>query len=106
MIQVAFPFDSMAAAVRRRPDEADHIRDLIAQVLFTSPGERVMRPDFGSGLLQLVFAPNSDVLAATTQMLVQSALQRWLGDRILVEAVSVESRGRNPQRDGPVRHSA
>ena len=50
-----------------------------------------MRPDFGSGLLQLVFAPNSDVLAATTQMLVQSALQRWLGDRILVEAVSVDA---------------
>ena len=50
-----------------------------------------MRPDFGSGLLQLVFAPNSDVLAATTQMLVQGALQQWLGDLIVVEAVSVEA---------------
>ena len=37
----------------------DHIRDLIEQVLFTAPGERVMRPDFGSGLLALVFEPNS-----------------------------------------------
>ena len=37
----------------------DHIRDLIEQVLFTSPGERVMRPDFGAGLLALVFEPNS-----------------------------------------------
>lgn len=69
----------------------DHIRDLIEQVLFTSPGERVNRPTFGSGVLQLVFAPNSDVLAAATQFTVQGALQQWLGDLILVEAVDVES---------------
>jgi phage baseplate assembly protein W len=91
MVQVDFPFHFDGRGRTAGTDEADHIRDLIAQVLFTSPGERVMRPDFGSGLLQLVFAPNSDVLAATTQMLVQSSLQRWLGDRILVEAVSVEA---------------
>ncbi len=68
-----------------------HIRDLIEQVLFTAPGERVNRPDFGSGLMQLVFAPNSDELAATTQFLVQGALQQWLGDLIEVEAVEVTS---------------
>ena len=49
-------------------------------MLFTAPGERVNRPDFGSGLLQLVFAPNSDELAGATQFLVQGALQQWLGD--------------------------
>jgi hypothetical protein len=69
----------------------DHIRDLIEQVLFTSPGERVNRPTFGGGVLQLIFAPNSDVLAAATQFTVQGALQQWLGDLILVEAVDVES---------------
>ena len=82
-----FHFISIAAAAPRRRDDADHIRDLIYQVLFTSPGERVMRPNFGSGLLQLVFAPNSDELAATTQLLAQAALQQWLGDLIVVEAV-------------------
>lgn len=66
-----------------------HVRDLIEQVLFTAPGERVMLPDFGSGVEQLVFAPNSVELAAATQMLVQSALQRWLGDLIVVQAVKV-----------------
>jgi uncharacterized protein len=71
--------------------EDDHIRDLIEQVLFTSPGERVNRPDFGSGLLQLVFAPNSDELATATQFLVQGSLQQWLGDLIQVEAVEVAS---------------
>ena len=61
------------------------------QVLFTAPGERVNRPDFGSGLLQLLFTPNSDELATATQFLVQGALQRWLGDLIVIEAVAVES---------------
>jgi Bacteriophage baseplate protein W len=70
-------------------DRDDHIRDLIEQVLFTAPGERVMRPDFGSGLLALVFEPNSDTLAATTQMLVQGALQQYLSHLIAVQAVEV-----------------
>lgn len=70
-------------------DDDGHIRDLIEQVLFTAPGERVNRPDFGSGLQQLVFAPNSDELAAATQFLVQGALQQWLGDLIETNAVTV-----------------
>jgi uncharacterized protein len=70
---------------------ADHIRDLIEQVLFTSPGERVMRPDFGAGLLTLVFEPNGSTLAATTQFLVQSGLQQHLSNLIAVSAVEVEN---------------
>jgi phage baseplate assembly protein W len=69
----------------------DHVRQLIEQVLFTAPGERVNRPTFGCGVLQLIFAPNGDVLAAATQLTVQGALQQWLGDVIRVEAVRVES---------------
>jgi phage baseplate assembly protein W len=72
-------------------DAADHIRDLIEQVLFTAPGERVMRPDFGSGLLAMVFEPNSTALAATTQMLIQGALQQYLGNLIAVQSVEVEA---------------
>lgn len=71
--------------------DADHVRDLIEQVLFTTPGERVNRPDFGSGVLQLVFAPNSEQLEATTQFLIQGALQQWLGDWIAVDRVEVSS---------------
>ena len=69
----------------------DHIRDLIHQVLFTSPGERVNRPDFGCGLQQLVFMPNDDLLAAATQALVLGALQRWLADVITVESLQISS---------------
>jgi phage baseplate assembly protein W len=67
----------------------DHVRDLIHQVLFTAPGERVNRPDFGCGLLQMAFMPNGDVLAGTTQFLVQGALQRWLADIVEVDDVTV-----------------
>jgi uncharacterized protein len=89
--QVDFPYHFDGRGRTAETDDADHIRDLIEQVLFTSPGERVMRPDFGSGLLALVFEPNSTALAATTQMLVQGALQQYLGNLIAVEAVEVEA---------------
>jgi phage baseplate assembly protein W len=90
-MQVDYPyqFDNRGRTAETTDDE--HIRDLIEQVLFTSPGERVNRPTFGSGLLQLVFAPNSDALAAATQLGVQGALQQWLGDLILVESVDVQN---------------
>ena len=59
----------------------DHVRDLIEQLLFTQPGERVNRPDFGSGVMQLVFAAASPEVAATAEFLIRGALQQWLADR-------------------------
>lgn len=89
MSEPDFPyrFDGLGRSATTGRD--DHIRDLIEQVLFTAPGERVMRPDFGSGLLALVFEPNSSTLAATTQMLVQGALQQNLSHLIAVQSVQV-----------------
>ena len=69
----------------------DYIRDLIEQLLFTTPGERVNRPDFGSGLLQMVFEPNSPEIAATLQTLIQAGLDRWLGHLIQVHGLDVAS---------------
>jgi uncharacterized protein len=71
--------------------DQDHLRDMIEQLLFTSPGERVNLPDFGCGLRQLVFAPNSPEMAAALQFTLQAALQRWLGDLILVQTLQVSS---------------
>lgn len=90
-MQIDYPFHFDGQGRTASTDQDDHIRDLIEQVLFTTPGERVNRPTFGSGLMQLVFAPNSNELATATQFLVQGALQQWLGDLIQVEAVQVES---------------
>jgi phage baseplate assembly protein W len=85
-----FGFDARGRAAVADTD--DHVRDMIRAVLFTAPGERVNRPDFGCGLRQLVFAPLSDTVVATTQHLVQASLLRWLGEIILVEDVMVERR--------------
>ena len=90
-MNVDFPYQIDGRGRTAEADRDNHIRDMIEQVLFTTPGERVNRPDFGTGLMQLVFAPNSDELAATLQMLIRSALQQWLGDRIQVDDVVAES---------------
>jgi len=72
-------------------DDYDHIRDMIEQLLFTTPGERVNRPDFGSGLLGMVFEPNSPELAATLEFGMQAAIQRELGDLVELRALDVTS---------------
>jgi hypothetical protein len=88
---VDFPFHVDGRGRTGETGSSEHVRDLIRQVLFTGPGERVNRPDFGCGLKQLVFMPNSDALAAATQFLVQGALTRWLETVIDVEAVEVRA---------------
>lgn len=90
-MQIDYPYDFNSRGRTAETTDDEHIRDLIEQVLFTTPGERVNRPTFGSGVLQLIFAPNSQALAAATQMTVQGALQQWLGELIQVEAVDVQS---------------
>lgn len=90
MPELAFPY--RIAGTGRTATAADHVRELIEQVLFTSPGERVMRPDFGSALNALVFEPNSAQLATTTQFLAQASLQQHLSHLIAVRSVAVEPR--------------
>jgi phage baseplate assembly protein W len=90
-MQLGYPygFDAQGRTAQAAGD--DHIRDLIEQVLFTAPGERVNRPSFGTGLAQLLFAPTSPELATAVQFLVQGALQQWLGDLIKFTGVQVDS---------------
>ncbi|HEX8558115.1 MAG TPA: GPW/gp25 family protein [Pyrinomonadaceae bacterium] len=90
-MQVDYPYHFDGRRRTADASEDEHVRDLIEQVLFTAPGERVNRPAFGSGVLQLIFAPNGDALASATQLTVQGALQQWLGDVIQVEAVEIEN---------------
>ncbi|MEK7322018.1 MAG: GPW/gp25 family protein [Pseudomonadota bacterium] len=92
MSNIDYPFHFDGRGRTAETDDSGHIRDLIEQVLLTAPGERVMRPGFGSGVMQLVFAAASPEVAATTQFLVQGALQQWLSNLITVETVDVEAR--------------
>jgi phage baseplate assembly protein W len=84
-----YPFATDGSGRTATTDSNTHIRQMIEQVLFTNPGERVNRPDFGCGLKRLVFMPNSQPLAAATQVLVKSALQKWLELLIQVEKVDI-----------------
>jgi phage baseplate assembly protein W len=88
---IAFPFRADRRGRTAHAEYDEHVRDMIEQLLFTSPGERVMRPDFGCGLLDLVFAPNSPELASALQLSVHASLQRWLGDVIEVAELEVVS---------------
>ena len=88
---VDFPFHVDPTGRTAVTDLEDHVRDMIEQFLFTAPGERVNRPDFGGGLLQMVFAPNSPELAAALQFTIQAGLQRWLGDLVEVRRLEVSS---------------
>jgi uncharacterized protein len=85
----AFPFQFDRRGRTATTDDATHIRDMIEQLLFTAPGERVNNPDLGSGLLQMVFAPNSTELAAALQFTTQAAVQRYLGDLIDLQQLDV-----------------
>jgi phage baseplate assembly protein W len=85
-----FPFAvSPDGAIVPDPDDDVDLRGKIIQVLFTAPGERVNRPDFGCGLFNLIFDPSNTILAAATEFTVGAALTRWLGDQLLVDGVNV-----------------
>ncbi len=92
MNSIDYPFRFDGRGRTAQSDEDQYIRDLIEQVLLTAPGERVMRPDFGSGVRQLLFGAASPEVATASQYLVQSSLQQWLADLITVEAVDVQAR--------------
>lgn len=90
-MNVDFPLRFDGRGRTAETDDEGHVRDLIEQLLFTAPGERVNRPTFGSGVLELVFAPNGDALAAAMRLSVQASLQEWLGDLIEVANVDVDN---------------
>lgn len=90
-MNIDFPFHFDRHGRTAATDDDDHIRDMIEEFLFTNPGERVNRPDFGSGLMQMVFAPNSPELATALQFSLQAGLVRWLGDLIDLQTLEVAS---------------
>ncbi|MGD2114786.1 MAG: GPW/gp25 family protein [Acidobacteriota bacterium] len=90
-MNIAFPFHVGPDGRTATAGVEEHLRGLVEQLLFTAPGERVHRPELGTGLREMVFAPGGDELASAARLLVQGALQQWLGELIQVEAVEVEA---------------
>jgi hypothetical protein len=87
-IRYPFAVDMQSGALAEENNYSEHVKQMIMQVLFTNPGERINRPDFGCGLRQMVFAPNSATSANMVQILVYQALQNWLADVINVVSVT------------------
>ena len=90
-MNLSFPYRFDGRGRTQQAAYEDYVRQLVEQVLFTSPGERVNLPDFGSGLLQLPFAPNSVEMTTATQFSVQSALQKWLSNYLKVQSVTASA---------------
>jgi phage baseplate assembly protein W len=91
-MNITFPYQFDGRGRTQEAALQDYVHQLVEQVLFTSPGERVNLPDFGSGLLQLPFAPNSVEMAAATQFAVQGALQKWLSKYVKVQSVAASAK--------------
>ncbi|MEM1177006.1 MAG: GPW/gp25 family protein [Acidobacteriota bacterium] len=94
-MNVGFPFAVGGRGRLVDPTYDEHVREMIELVLFTAPGERVNRPDFGSGLLRLVFSPRNPETLAAVQFQAQSQLQQWLGHVIDARSVAVEMLGQD-----------
>lgn len=91
IINIAYPWHFDSRGRTALTDSDTHIRDMLEQLLFTNPGERVNHPDFGSGLQQFVFAPTSPEIAAALQYTLKAAIQRWLGDVLTLQGLNVVS---------------
>jgi phage baseplate assembly protein W len=89
---ILYPFaiDEGLGILAEERNYASHVEQMIKQVLFTNPGERVNRPDFGCGIPRMVFAPNSEVSANLTQVLIRQSLEKWLGN--LIELIDVQAK--------------
>lgn len=90
-MNIDFPFQIDTRGRTAECGEAAHVRDMLEQLLFTNAGERVNRPELGSGLMQLIFAPNSPELAAALQFTMRAAIQQYLGDVVDLQALDVTS---------------
>jgi phage baseplate assembly protein W len=85
-----YPFKISGTGTISTADEDKHLKDLIEQVLFTDPGERVNLPEFGCGLKTFIFSPNDKILETTLQISITASLQKWLNHLIIVSDVVVE----------------
>jgi Bacteriophage baseplate protein W len=86
---IAYPFSITDEGLVATSGYSQHIEQLIEQILFTMPGERVNLPDFGTGITRLIFDPGNAEMVSATQFLIQGALQQWLGNLIQVQTVQV-----------------
>lgn len=91
---MSFPFSvgESGSAVSSRHE---HVREQIEQILFTNPGERWYRPEFGIGAMALVFEPNQAPLWELVKKRLLATLAEALKGEVLAESLSVDVEGEN-----------
>src|SRR5688500_2455963 len=90
-IKYPFGIDRHLGALSEERDFSNHVKQMMLQVLFTNPGERINRPDFGCGIRKMVFAPNSEATANLLQVIILEAMDKWLGDVITPQKVETQA---------------
>ena len=88
-----FPYRFGADGLTARTTRVDHVRDLLEQLLFTRPGERLTRPELGVGIADLLFGPANEQVAAAAQTLIELAISQHLSREIAQSKVAVRADG-------------
>jgi len=96
-MNIDFPYHFDARGRTASTGDADHVRDMIEQLLFTAPGERVMRPNFGCNIHDLVYAPNNLNTASLAAFYCIEALGKW-EPRIEEVEAQADPSGEEPNR--------
>lgn len=92
MTHLAFPFHIAPNGRTAAPRSLEaHISQELQQLILTNPGERVNLPEFGGGARGLIFEEISDVTAGLTKARITQAITRWLGHRVTLEELLVET---------------
>jgi hypothetical protein len=90
-MQIAYPYKFAPQSGTAVADDRSHIKQMLELLLFTMPGERVNRPDFGCGVQRIVFAPVGTEIEFTLQRLIESEIQRWLGDLLRLRNLEIRA---------------
>ncbi len=91
MFNFEVPYCIDGRGITAQSEYARHVLNMLELFLFTNPGDRVNRPNFGGGARNLVFECNSIELATALKMGLQANLRLWLANRIDVHELAVEN---------------
>lgn len=90
MSRLAFPFrmDASGRSAMVVEGSDPHLRQMLEQLVMTLTSERVMRPDFGSPVRQMLFRAGNDPVAVALEASLQAAIRQWLGHVLVLEDLS------------------
>lgn len=91
MSRLAFPFGTAASGRAATVEDGGdaHVRQMLELLVLTMPGERVMRPTFGSPVAQMLFAPADAAIAHALEAALHAAIEQGLSDLLELRDLKV-----------------